>query len=215
MRISKLVTGPLQVNCYILKAHGSNDTAIVDPGGDTDKIISALDGCALKMILLTHGHFDHIIALDELREKTGAPVYIHKDDALCLSDSKLNCSHLVGMGMVFRPPEHLLEDGGELTLGDEKIKVIHTPGHSKGSVVYVTGNIILSGDTLFENDVGRTDLYGGSHASLVSSLKTISALPGDYNVFPGHGPSTTLSAERENNVFLRYLERETGTDPFQ
>ena len=212
MNLTRLVLGNLMTNCYVLKNKEQNLAAVIDPAANTPSILKELEGYRPAFILLTHGHFDHILALDELREKTGMPVYIHKDDADFLTDARKNYSlPALGKSRTFFPAEHLLEGGERIPFGSEMIRVIHTPGHTMGSVCYRIGNTLFSGDTLFENDMGRTDLYGGNQALLMKSLKTICSIEGNLNVFPGHGMATTLEAERENNIFLRYLDEPYGT----
>ncbi|MBE6564864.1 MAG: MBL fold metallo-hydrolase [Ruminococcaceae bacterium] len=212
MNLTRLVLGNLMTNCYILKNKEQKLAAVIDPAADAPRILAELEGYQAAFILLTHGHFDHILALDELREATGMPVYVHRDDADFLTDARKNYSlPATGKNRTFRPAEHLLEGGERIAFGNEILRVLHTPGHTMGSVCYRIGSTIFSGDTLFENDMGRTDLYGGNQALLMKSLKTLCSIPGNADIFPGHGMATTLEAERENNIFLRYLDEPYGT----
>ena len=194
MRIRNLYPGSWGANCYLL-INGS-DAAVVDPSARADKILDALreENAEIRFILLTHGHFDHIVSLDSLREITGVPAYIHEEDFDFPADSHKN-----GFGYFFkteksyRDPDRHLTDGEILTLGNEEIRVIHTPGHTAGSTCYLCNNeFLLTGDTLFDGDRGRTDLYSGDEKTLLASLDGLRALSQDLPIYPGHGESTTL-----------------------
>ena len=194
MEIVNLYPGAFASNCYLLISHGH--AAVVDPSLNAEKLLSELDGRALTIdcILLTHGHFDHVLALDDLREATHAPAYIHEADAELLPDSHKNgFSYFFAKERTFRPAERTLRHGDVLMLGDEKIRVVHTPGHTKGSVCYqCDGGILVTGDTLFDGAYGRFDLYGGDPEALYASLRALRALPKDLTIYPGHGESTRL-----------------------
>ncbi len=193
MDIKTTVAGPVQTNCYILT--DGNACVIIDPGDNGKRILDNVTA-RVEGILITHGHFDHIGALAYLKEKTGAPVYIHKNDAEMLISDRKSLSFLVGVNTIPTPADRLLEDNDTIPFNGKDIKVILTNGHTRGSVCYIYGNTIFSGDTLFCEDMGRTDLPGGSYDELCSSLKRLFALPGDYRVLPGHEEETTLSHER-------------------
>lgn len=206
MNITQLTLGPLHTNCYIVYGK-DNKAAVIDPASGADVIESKLNelGLTLDKILLTHAHFDHIMAVEDLR-KSGVELYIHKEDLKMLNDPNLN--HMLsaaGKEIVFKKVEHLLEDGDVIDIGGEELKVIHTPGHSQGSVCYVSDEWIVSGDTLFKETVGRTDLYGGSFDAMLSSMKKLRELDKDYAVYPGHGESTTLNYEKDNNIYMKTL----------
>lgn len=196
MEIVNLFPGSFASNCYVLIAKG--DAAVVDPSANADVILDTVEkhGATLRYVLLTHGHFDHILTLDALREKSKAPAYIHKEDAEMLPDSEKNAfRYFFGTSRAWRPAEQTLLDGDTLTLGGEEIRVMHTPGHSKGSVCYLcNGELLVTGDTLFDGNVGRSDLYGGDEAALVASLRKLSALPRDLRIYPGHGEHALLGA---------------------
>ncbi len=194
MRIRNLYPGSWGANCYLLI--NEHDAVVVDPSARADKILEALrkEDAEARYILLTHGHFDHIVSLDSLREATGAPAYIHEGDFDFPADSVKN-----GFGYFFkteksyRNPDGKLTDGQILTLGGEEIRVIHTPGHTAGSVCYLCNNeLLLTGDTLFDGDRGRTDLYSGDEGTLLATLDSMRALPEDLPIYPGHGNPTTL-----------------------
>ncbi len=196
MRIETLYPGSWGSNCYILQS-GSH-AAVVDPSPRADQILNILEknGAKLDYILLTHGHFDHIVSIDSLRELTDAPVLIHEADAELLSDSRKNAFYyFFRMDQSYRAPDRSLKYDEILTLGGETIRVIHTPGHTAGSVCYLCGNdFLLTGDTVFDVGRGRTDLYGGDERTLLQSLRSMRTLPQSLPIHPGHGTSTTLGA---------------------
>lgn len=207
MKLKIFPVGTLGTNCYFIVDEQTNAAAVVDPGWGADHIYGKLIKLGLKceMILLTHGHADHTGALGELRRKTGAPVYIHTGDAKMLVDPALSQARYLGAPVeVLAQPEHLISDGDKIALRGTTIEVMHTPGHTPGSVCYILRDdgIILSGDTLFRESVGRYDLAGGDYKELMRSLEKLASLEGDWRVYPGHGRSTTLSHEREHNMYL-------------
>ena len=157
-----------------------------------------------KAILLTHGHFDHIAASDELREKYKIPLYVHEYDSEMILSPILNCSRaMIGSDVALKPADVLLKDGDDLKLEKEKITVLHTPGHSPGSVCLVTGDTIFSGDTLFRANCGRCDFPGGDYRKMLSSLARLGRMEGQYTVYPGHEMSTDMNFERNNNPYMR------------
>ena len=161
-------------------------------------------GAKPKFILLTHGHFDHICGVYHLKEKTGAKVLIHEEDAMCLENIDYSLTSAVkGYSQIPMSADRILSDGDEISLGETVFKVMHTPGHTKGSVIYITDGHIFSGDTLFRCSMGRTDLPGGSTKTLFKSLRAIGQIQGEYNIYPGHGEFSTLSYEKRNNRYLR------------
>lgn len=183
-------------NCYVISDEQSGDCAVIDPGGNAETIEKYMDEnrLSLKYILLTHGHFDHTGAVSALREKyPECAVYLNDADQIISDDKKLR--HL------FPAAENTLNacEGTVIHLGEIEIRVMETPGHSKGSVCYIAENCIFSGDTLFASAIGRTDFFGGSEEELRRSLKSLFALEGNYAVFPGHMGTTELETERGNN----------------
>lgn len=204
MKIEKMPVGIIYTNCYIFSTDQKN-AAVVDPGGNAERILAYLEqnGLTLSMILLTHGHHDHVAAVWELREKTGAPLYIQQEDGEMLQDAKLLfCSSEPYFSFTPITDYTILHDGDELELDELNIRVVHTPGHTKGSSVYLVGESMFSGDTLFARNIGRCDLYGGDYNVMKQSLKKLAELEGDYTVYPGHGENTTLGEERRHNVYM-------------
>lgn len=204
MKIENLYPGAWGSNCYLLVS--GTHAAVVDPSADATSICNVLCqkyGAALDFILLTHGHFDHIVSVDTLRDRTGAALYVHKWDAEMLTDAKKNAFYtFFGTDRIYRAPEHLLQDGDELMLGDEAIRVIATPGHSQGSVCYLcNGEFLLTGDTLFANGYGRYDLWGGNEEVLFSSLASLRTLPPKLTIYPGHGASAPLGVALDNVIY--------------
>lgn len=207
MKIECFAMGPIAANCYVLLDETSGEAAVVDPGACDQLLVDYLKSSAVKRvryILLTHGHYDHLMGVAQVKALTGAPVYIHAQDAACLTDEakSLADTHLPGRQQAVEA-DGLLEEGMELKLGDFSIRVLHTPGHSRGGVCFVVGDTIFSGDTLFCHTCGRTDLPGGDYATLMHSLERLAGLSGDYQVYPGHNRATTLAHERTHNRYLR------------
>ena len=204
LEIYNLYEGSWSSNCYVLVSRSKNGNAyaaVVDPSASAEKTVEFVNGIGseLQYIILTHGHFDHISSLDSLRALAGIPAYIHGDDAEMLGDGKKNAFSLFfGRDMRMNDAEHLLSDGDVLRLGDEEIRVIHTPGHSKGSVCLLCPDFMITGDTLFASGYGRYDLWGGNVLELVSSLRSLKQYDGDLTVYPGHGESEKLSRALEN-----------------
>lgn len=201
MEIISLSVSGFESNCFIV--HNGAEAFVVDPSTSEQKILWALEknGLTLKGILLTHGHFDHIFRAQELREATGAPLYVHELDAEMLIDSHKNAfATFTGGEFVVKKADILLHDADEIPLGDEKIKVIHTPGHTKGSVCYDTGDSLITGDTIFAEGFGRCDLYGGNMSALKLSIKMLTEMAKTESrwIYPGHGGTSTLRQATEN-----------------
>lgn len=204
MEIITLPTMGFASNCYIV--HNGQEAFVVDPSISEKKILTKLEekGLSLKGILLTHGHFDHIFCAQELRDETGTPLYIHEFDAEMLTDSSKNAYRtFTGNDFTIQKAEFLLKDGDTITLGDEQIKVLHTPGHTKGSVCFDTGDSLISGDTIFAEGFGRYDLYGGDINALKNSLDMLMKMADSENrwLYSGHGNSSTL---RQATEHLKY-----------
>lgn len=199
--------GPLQTNTFLI-TNRDNQGIIIDPGMEPEPLIEQLHGLEIVAILLTHAHFDHIGGLEEVRSLTEAPVYLHDEEEDWLTNPEKNgSSHwsMVTAPISCQPRSYRLSDGQHLQLAGYNIKVLHTPGHSPGSVsfYFMEHNTLIAGDTLFDGSIGRTDLPGGSYEVLMESIQQkICSLPPDTRIFPGHGPSTTISREVSSNPFL-------------
>lgn len=206
-----LQVGLLQTNCYII-ASDKNNAVIIDPGAQPEIILDEIEknSLQLKKIVLTHAHSDHIGALYDLKLKTGAQIYIHKDEADSLCDPEKNLTAAMNIKN-FTPvsADITMSEGDEILLDNIKLKVLHTPGHTKGSVALISDGVIYSGDTLFKGECGRTDLPGGDYVEMLSSLKKLSGINGEYLVLPGHGESSDLSYEKKNNPYMRMAVNET------
>lgn len=193
-------------NTWLLYDDVSLEGIVVDPAAPSEVLLERIRdlGLKIKMIINTHGHGDHIGGNSFFAERLNAPLAIHKDDAAMLTDNLKNLSAYMGSSLPIRAADVLLEDGYTLKLGEHELKVIHTPGHTPGGICLHTEKYLISGDTLFELSIGRTDFPGGSHTSLISSIREkLFVLPDDVIVFPGHGPQTTIGLEKANNPFLR------------
>ena len=204
MEIITLRTMGFASNCYII--HNGKDAFVVDPSISEKKILSKLDemGLTIKGILLTHGHFDHVFCAQQLRAETGTPLYIHELDDEMLTDADKNAYRtFTGQNFTVGNADILLHDGDVISLGNEQIMVLHTPGHTKGSVCFDTGDSLISGDTIFAQGFGRYDLYGGDIDALKSSLDLLMKMTENENrwLYPGHGESSTL---RQATKFLKY-----------
>ena len=205
MRITTVPVPPLMVNSYLIENEETKEVLLVDPGNPSKEIDHYLEekGLTLKGILLTHAHADHILGLQYYVDKLGVEVYVHEDDQEMLQDANLNLSTSFQRDPFTFHEALSLRDGEVLNLAGIKIKVLHTPGHTKGGVCFVVDDSIISGDTLFKGSIGRFDLYGGSEATLYNSIRSkLYPLTGK-KVYPGHGPSTTIDEERVSNSFVR------------
>lgn len=205
MIFESISVGSMQVNCYILAGKAGAKAIIIDPGDQKNKIRAALDKHKLKpgLIINTHGHYDHI----GCDEDFGVPVYIHSQDLELLRDSYLNLSGLFASPYSVKSEIKTLEDGGIIGLDDIELEVIHVPGHTPGGIALFMkkpkDNILFTGDALFYQGIGRADLPGGDERLLIWSIKErLLKLPDDTIIYPGHGPSSTISGEKKNNPFL-------------
>lgn len=206
MFLQQLQVGPLETNCYIIADEKSKIAAIIDPGENAKQIINAVNEAELKVkyIFLTHGHSDHIAALKEIKEATGAKIVIHELDAHMLTSSESNLSFLLGERFTQPSADIKLKGSEEFRLGDLFLEIIHTPGHTPGGISIKVGNVVFTGDTLFAGSIGRTDFPGGSFDMLISSIKEkLLKLDDDTKIFPGHGESSTIGYEKRMNPFLR------------
>lgn len=205
MNYEMLPVGPLETNCYVVYCQDSLECAVVDPGAEADRIFQLIARKSLKPVLIlnTHGHIDHIGANKDIKEKFNIPLYIHSDDSPMLENVQQS-EMAASLGAMDSPsPDHLLNDGDKIKIGESFLRVIHTPGHSPGSVSFLGDGFLLSGDTLFFGGVGRIDLPGGSWKDMESSIKNkILTMPDEMIVLPGHGPITTVGQEKRANPFI-------------
>jgi len=199
MLIKTLPVGMLETNCYVVSDEASRKCAIVDPGAESNAILDYIESNDLTTVavFLTHGHFDHFMALDAVVGATGAPVYINKGD---VSPAGQRARHkLDNSGML-----NFIAEGDVISVGNLEFSVLETPGHSPGSVTLRCEDALFTGDTLFRGDCGRTDLDGGSEDMLMASLKRLAELDGDFEVYPGHAESSMLSIERSFNPYMKH-----------
>lgn len=203
---TQLPLGPLQTNCYVL-SHDSK-CIVFDPGSEGEQLVEWLNENKLEplAILLTHAHFDHIGAVGSLKQTFNIPIYLHEKEEQWLGDPTLNGSSRFEMGTITAPEaDILLDEEKELTVGPFTFQLLHTPGHSPGSISYyfAEGGALFAGDTLFMGSIGRTDLPGGSHQQLLDSIHgKLMSLPEETIVLPGHGPATSIISEMDSNPFL-------------
>ena len=209
LKVGCIVLGILANNCYFVHREGEYETIMIDPSAQGDKLFTRLreKGLTVTTILLTHGHFDHIMGVNEMREISGAKVYACEDELELLGDPIQNSSYKVGKSYTVKP-DALLKDGEVVTVGSVNLKVIQTPGHTIGGCCFYSeeDGVLFSGDTLFYESVGRTDFETGDVTALKQSVTKLLKLPDDVKVYPGHGEFTTIGHEKMYNPFAAGLE---------
>ncbi|WP_026395489.1 MBL fold metallo-hydrolase [Acetobacterium malicum] len=206
MEVIKKSLGQMGTNCYLIWDEKTLEAAVIDPGFEDQRISQIINENKLqvKYILLTHGHFDHLGGVNQIRQSTGAKVLIHENDADCLLDPRRNLSVLAGMSMVLEPADGYLNENETITLGTVVIRVIHTPGHSKGGICLLAEDQLFAGDTLFNTSIGRTDFADGDLNELLNGIEAkLFILDDATTVYPGHGENTTIGYEKINNPFLK------------
>ena len=206
MIIKSLEVGPIMANCYILGCEETGEAVVIDPGDEADRILIKLSEARLKVkyLINTHGHFDHVAANKRMKEVTDADLLIHPEDAPMLAELNRAASSF-GLSAENSPDaDRYINDGDEVSFGSITLKVIHTPGHSRGGICLYTPGHLFVGDTLFAGSIGRTDLPGGNYDTLIASIKEKLLVFDDNTiVYPGHGPETTIGREKKINPFLR------------
>lgn len=206
MKIKRFALGSLWTNCYLVW-DSKGDGIVVDPGGPAEDVENFIrdNDIHIHWIILTHGHGDHIGGIPDLRNLSENGVAVHYADAMALTDPSKNLSSMMGEPLAMRAADKELKDGEVLNVGEMSIKIIHTPGHTEGGICLLMSEgeeqMLISGDTLFARSIGRSDLPGGDEAVLIESLKKLQDLPDKMRVFPGHGPETTIGAERQYNPY--------------
>ena len=205
MKIESMAVGMYETNCFLLHDEKTGEGAIIDPGSEGERIIERIEKIGFKpqMILLTHGHIDHIGAVTEVREKFNIPLWAGKGEEMMLTSASQNMSAFTGMPITCAEADRLLTEGDVVAIGATEFAIIATPGHSPGGICFYSAGILFCGDTLFNGSVGRTDFPGCSHERLIGSImEKLMVLPEETICYPGHGPSTSIGAERIGNPFL-------------
>ncbi|HHJ99134.1 MAG TPA: MBL fold metallo-hydrolase [Actinobacteria bacterium] len=202
MRVQRLTLGPLDTNCWLVDDGAGGPVLVVDPADDASGILEALGSRGVAAVALTHGHFDHLGAVREILDSTGAPLVVHEDDAVSITTSTGNGGALFGFSETAPQADRTVRDGDAITAGELEFRVIHTPGHTPGSICLYGAGILLSGDTLFAGSIGRTDFPGGDMAAMRRSVARLASLPDETRVCPGHGPETSIARERRVNPFF-------------
>ncbi|MCF6093559.1 MBL fold metallo-hydrolase [Microaerobacter geothermalis] len=210
MKIEILELGPLQTNAYLI-TNEQKEGIVIDPGMNPGLLLNKIKDLKIQGILLTHAHFDHMGGVDQVRKATGAPVYIHQNEADWLTDPNKNGSarwSMVTPPLTTAPADVLLSEEGPLTIGSFNVEWLFTPGHSPGGISLLFGEHVFTGDALFAQSIGRTDLEGGNYELLISSIQDkLMVLPDETKVYPGHGPATTIGVEKDINPFITGLLR--------
>lgn len=206
LKIEKYTLGPLETNAYLLVDSEHNQGIVIDPGMNAQALVNRIQNLEIEAIVLTHAHFDHIGGVDTIRKQKQCPVYLHDAERKWLENAEYNGSTMwpeLGPPITTEPAEYALEDGQRLKLLGQEFLVMHTPGHSPGSVSLLWGEHLFCGDVLFRMSVGRTDLRGGSSKELYNSIHSkLFPLPENTIVYPGHGPETTIGFEKEHNPYV-------------
>jgi glyoxylase-like metal-dependent hydrolase (beta-lactamase superfamily II) len=206
LKVKKIISGALAVNCYLVYDSQTKEALIADPGQDGERVICEIEKENLKpkMLVNTHAHFDHILFDEQIRQKFNVPLAVHESDAEMLSDPLQNgSSSFFGKGVSIKKPEIFLSDGQTVQLSFAQFKVIHTPGHTEGGICLLFDGFVLTGDTLFAGTIGRTDFPNSDHKKMQTSLERLKKLPPQTVVYPGHGSITTIANELRHTPFFK------------
>ena len=209
MILEMLTVGALCTNCYIVGCSETLEGLIIDPGfdreeeGDRVQRVVGKHRLKVKCIVNTHGHPDHTAGNGILKEATGARILIHELDAPKLTDASENISRLFGLRVMSPPADRMLKEGDTVQVGEVGLKVLHTPGHSKGSISLMGEKVVFTGDTLFAGSIGRYDFPDASLREIMNSIKRLAMLPDHVKIYPGHGPTSTIGEEKRSNPFLQ------------
>lgn len=207
MKTVKIPSEGYGSNCWLVIS--GDEFVIIDPSPGLDSMLSRIEQRGLnvkklKYVLLTHGHFDHITGADDIREVSGAPLAVHEYDADCLTDPMKNAyKYFFREDLILKPAEKILHDNDVLHFGTEQLKIMHTPGHTMGSVCYISDTAVYSGDTLFDLGIGRTDLQGGDPSEQLESLRKLKELDPALELYPGHGSLSTMQKQFDYNPYLK------------
>ena len=208
MFLETIVVGSLAVNCYIVGDQHTREVVVIDPGDNAEKILDVIRRAMLtvKAIVNTHAHFDHVGAVEQVRQATRAPFMIHADEVPVLASAQMSGA-MFGMRLTQpKPADQLLREGDEIKVGAVTFRVLHTPGHTPGGICLVADKSVFVGDTLFQGSIGRTDFPGGDYGTLMASIRDkLLPLPDDTVVYSGHGPATTIGEEKRFNPFVRQV----------
>ena len=205
MILERIVVGNLETNCYIFGSSREKEVTVIDPGGSPELILSVLYGLTARVryIINTHGHVDHIAGNRRIKKRTGADICIHRADSQMLIDARKNFSDLLAVPITSPPADRFLRGGDVIRLGELELKVVHTPGHSPGGISLVSDGLVFTGDTLFAGSIGRWDFPGASYNLLLASVRNrLLILDEEMIVYPGHGPISTIGAEKRENPFF-------------
>ena len=200
MKIERVIVGELDTNCYLVSE--GNTAVVIDPGDEAGKIFGRLGDRQLAAILLTHGHFDHIGGVSKLKKMTGAQVYMHETDVPMVTDRSKSLGIDFGFGTTPFEVDKTVNDGDELNFGGMNFKVMHTPGHSGGGVIYAVGGVVFGGDLIFKCSIGRYD-HGDFADEMASIERVLGSFPDETVIYPGHGPETTVGYEKKYNPYIR------------